>query len=45
MRDELLDGELFHSVLGAKVVIGRYYDEYNNSAAPRAWHDDPGSVR
>jgi transposase InsO family protein len=27
MRDELLDGELFHSVLEAKVVIGRYYDE------------------
>jgi putative transposase len=30
MRDELLDGELFHSVIEAKVVIGRYYDEYNN---------------
>jgi putative transposase len=30
MRDELLDGELFHSVIEGKVVIGRYYDEYNN---------------
>ena len=30
MRDECLDGELFHSVLEAKVVFGRYYDEYNN---------------
>ena len=35
MRDELLDGELFHSVLEAKVVIGRYYDEYNNTRPHR----------
>jgi transposase InsO family protein len=30
MRDELLDGETFDSVLEASVVIGRYYEEYNN---------------
>ncbi|MFI7589945.1 IS3 family transposase [Spongisporangium articulatum] len=30
MRDELLDGELFHSVLEAKVVIGRWIDDYNH---------------
>jgi putative transposase len=35
MRDELLDGELFHSVLEAKVVIGRFYDEYNNQRPHR----------
>lgn len=35
MRDELLDGELFHSVLESKVVIGRYYDEYNNTRPHR----------
>jgi putative transposase len=35
MRDECLDGELFHSVLEAKVVIGRYYDEYNNQRPHR----------
>jgi Integrase core domain len=29
MRDELLDGELFHSVLEAKVVIGRWIADYN----------------
>jgi transposase InsO family protein len=35
MRDELLDGELFHSVLEGKVVVGRYYDEYNNERPHR----------
>lgn len=35
MRDELLDGELLHSVLEAKVVIGRYIDEYNNQRPHR----------
>jgi putative transposase len=35
MRDECLDGELFHSVLEGKVVIGRYYDEYNNQRPHR----------
>jgi transposase InsO family protein len=35
MRDECLDGELFHSVLESKVVIGRYYDEYNNERPHR----------
>jgi transposase InsO family protein len=30
MRDELLDGELFHSVLEAKVVIGRWIADYNH---------------
>ena len=35
MRDELLDGELFHSVLEGKVVVGRYYDEYNNQRPHR----------
>jgi putative transposase len=35
MRDELLDGELFHSVIEGKVVIGRYYDEYNNERPHR----------
>lgn len=29
MRDEVLNGESFHSVLEAKVVIGRWVDEYN----------------
>lgn len=35
MRDELLDGELFHSVLEAKVVIGRFVDEYNRQRPHR----------
>ena len=35
MRDELLDGELFHSVLEGKVVVGRYYDEYNSERPHR----------
>jgi transposase InsO family protein len=35
MRDECIDGELFHSVLEAKVVIGRYYEEYNNQRPHR----------
>ncbi len=30
MRDELLNGESFHSVLEARVVVGRFLDEYNN---------------
>ena len=29
MRDEVLNGESFHSVLEAKVVISRWVDEYN----------------
>jgi len=29
MRDELLDGETFDTVTEARVVIGRYYVEYN----------------
>lgn len=29
MRRELLDGETFHSVLEARVVIGRFLDAYN----------------
>ncbi len=29
MRDELLDGELFHSAAEARFVISRYLDEYN----------------
>jgi putative transposase len=35
MRDELLDGELFHSVLEAKVVIGRWIEEYNQDRPHR----------
>ena len=35
MRDELLDGELFHSVLESKVVIGRFMDMYNNERPHR----------
>ncbi len=35
MRDELLDGELFHSVLEAKVVIGRFIEEYKNDRPHR----------
>ena len=35
MRDELLDGELLHSVLEAKVVVGRFFDEYNNQRPHR----------
>lgn len=35
MRDELLDGELFHSVLESKVVIGRWIDLYNNERPHR----------
>jgi transposase InsO family protein len=30
MRDEVLNGESFHSVLEAKVVIARWVDEYNS---------------
>ena len=29
MRDEILNGETFHSVLEARVVIGRWLEEYN----------------
>lgn len=36
MRRELLDGETFHSVLEAKVVIGRFYDEYNHDRPHRS---------
>lgn len=36
MRRELLDGEVFHSVLEAKVVIGRFYDEYNHDRPHRS---------
>jgi putative transposase len=36
MRDELIDGELFHSVLEAKVVIGRFIAEYNNDRPHRS---------
>jgi transposase InsO family protein len=35
MRDECIDGELFHSVLESTVVIGRHYDEYNNERPHR----------
>ena len=35
MRDELLDGELLHSVLEAKVVIGRWIDHYNHARPHR----------
>lgn len=30
IRNELLDGELFHSVPEARVVIGRYFEQYNH---------------
>lgn len=36
MRRELLDGEVFHSVLEAQVVIGRFYDEYNHDRPHRS---------
>lgn len=36
MRDELLDGELFHSVLEAKVVIGRWFEDYNQRRPHRS---------
>jgi len=29
MRDEVLNGETFHSVLEARVVIGAWVTEYN----------------
>ena len=29
MRDEKLNGELFHSVLEARVVLAEWVDEYN----------------
>ncbi len=46
MRDELLDGELFHSVVEARVVIGQRLEIYNHPpAGPRSGHDDPGRVR
>lgn len=36
MRNELLDGELFHSVTEARVVIGGWVDEYNTTRPHRA---------
>lgn len=36
MRRELLNGELFHSVLEARVVIKRWLDQYNNDRPHRA---------
>jgi transposase InsO family protein len=35
MRDELLNGELFHSVLEARVVVGDWIDSYNSSRPHR----------
>ena len=35
MRDELLDGELFHTVLEARVVIGQWLETYNSSRPHR----------
>lgn len=35
MRDELLNGELFHSVLEARVVIGQWLEGYNSSRPHR----------
>jgi transposase InsO family protein len=35
MRDELLDGELFHSVIEARVVIGQWLESYNHSRPHR----------
>ena len=29
MRDEILNGELFHSVLEARVVLHQWVDQYN----------------
>ena len=46
MRDELLNGELFHSVTEARVVIGEWVDVYNNDASPpRPRHEDTRRVR
>ena len=36
MRRELLDAEVFHSVLDAQVVIGRFYEEYNTTRPHRS---------
>lgn len=36
MRDELLDGELFHTLLEARVVIGEWIIGYNSSRPHRA---------
>ena len=35
MRDELLNGELFHTVLEARVVIGHWLEGYNSSRPHR----------
>jgi transposase InsO family protein len=35
MRDELLNGELFHSVLEARVVISDWIEGYNSSRPHR----------
>jgi putative transposase len=35
MRDELLDSELFHTVLEARVVIGEWINSYNSSRPHR----------
>jgi transposase InsO family protein len=35
MRDELLNGELFHTVLEARVVIGQWLEGYNSSRPHR----------
>ena len=46
MRRELLNGELFHSVLEAKVVIEEWLELYNTRRpAPRARWQDPRCVR
>ena len=36
MRDELFDGEIFHTVTEARVVIGRWYEQYNHTRPHRA---------
>ncbi len=35
MRDELLNGEWFHSLTEARVVIGGWVDSYNNARPQR----------
>jgi hypothetical protein len=41
MRPELLDGELLHSVLEARVVVGDRQLQ-NATGPPRPWWTDPG---
>lgn len=44
LSDELLDGEVFDTLLEAKVLIERYRVRYN-TVRPHRYHEGRGAVR